>query len=465
MTEASSSRGVLRRALQNAGLLLTGKAAAGFFQLCSFALAARGLGLAEFGNFSIVLAQVQLLTGIAAFQSSQAVVRYGVVHLKSGNRRAFQAMVKAGTLLDLGAALIAMMATIAVAPLIGSRMGWDSELIRMAQIVSLLALTNAIATPKGMLRLFGRFDLLTQHSVVTPLARMVGVAACFAAGSSLWAYLAVWIAGGLLGAIVAVWLGWREARRRGLLEGMDASVRHISRDNHGIWGFSIVANLHSSLALIPTHLATLLVGAFLSPAAAGLYKIAQEVGAGLAKPVELLNQSVYPDVARLVSGGEWRRLTRTVIHAGLIAAGASGLITLLMTVAGRPVVAAVFGADYLAALPVMLLILAAITIGVLVFAVDAALYGLGRPSRSLLITLVANVVFAGTLVWRLPIDGVIGAGWAYLAASVVTLALSVFWYRIELSRAQRRSAEMRMPIVLSDHDPRIGNTNLRSPGP
>ena len=114
--------GILRRALANAGLLLTGKVAAGVMQLATFALAARGLGLVEFGLFSMLLAQIQLLTGLAAFQSNQAVIRYGVDHLRDGNVAAFQSLVKAGTILDFGAALIAMMAALLLAPPILRRM-------------------------------------------------------------------------------------------------------------------------------------------------------------------------------------------------------------------------------------------------------------------------------------------------------------------------------------------------------
>ena len=108
------------------------------------ALAARGLGLNDFGIFSMLLAQVQLLTGLAAFQSNHAIVRYGVEHLRTGNRRAFQALIKAGTLLDLGAAIFAMVATFLLVPLISDYLGWGRDITRSAQLISVLPLTTAI---------------------------------------------------------------------------------------------------------------------------------------------------------------------------------------------------------------------------------------------------------------------------------------------------------------------------------
>ncbi|WP_324740667.1 lipopolysaccharide biosynthesis protein [Tsuneonella sp. CC-YZS046] len=428
MTTVLGPTGVLRRALRNAGLLLTGKISAGLIQLGSFALAARGLGLNDFGIFSMLLAQVQLLTGLAAFQSNHAIVRYGVEHLRTGNRRAFQALIKAGTLLDLGAAIFAMVATFLLVPLISDYLGWGRDITRSAQLISVLALTNAIATPKGMLRLFGRFDLLTQHTVVTPAARLVGVAICYAAGASLAGYIVFWLIAGLLGAAVALWLGWREARRRDLLHGLDGSLRGLTDENPGIWRFTIISNLNSSLKLIPDQLSTFLVGIMLTPAAAGLFKIARELGTAFAKPVELLNQSVYPDVARLVGARQWRRLSRTVLHAGLLAAGSSALAAILVAAGGRTLIGFVFGEEFISAQLILLLIAIATTVTVLVFAVEPVLYALGKPSRSLVTTLAASFVFTAGLLYCLPRYGLSGAGMAYLISGLVTVGFSIFWY-------------------------------------
>ena len=440
MESTRTPSGVLRRALHNTGLLLGGKVFAGIAQLATFALAARGLGLTQFGFFSMILAQVQLVTGLAAFQSNQAIVRYGVDHLRTGNLRGFQALVKAGTLLDIGAALVAMVATIVVAPLLGHELGWSRELVVATQILSLLALTNAFATPKGMLRLFGRFDLLTNQAVVSPFARLAGTGICYALGSGLTGYVVMWLVCGLLGAAAALWYGWREAARRGLLEGMDASLRDLSAQNEGLWKFSIVTNVNSSLALIPNQLSTFLVGALLTPAAAGLFKVARELGTAFARPIDILNQSVFPDIARLAHARDWGRLLRTVVHAGLIAGGVSLLITLVIAAVGQTLITAVFGADYARAHTVLLLISAATTISVLVFAVEPVLYAVGRATRPLVTALVANATFTLLLVWRLRIDGLEGAGWGYLGAAAVTLGLSVYWYAAVLGVTGREDA-------------------------
>jgi len=431
---AAVQGGILQRALRNAGLLLTGKAAAGAMQLATLAIVARSLGLEEFGNMSMVLAQIQLLIGIATFQSNQAVIRYGVTHVTANDRAGFQGLAKAGTLLDLGAAIVATAAAVLLAPLIGDWAGWDARLVTAAQVIAPLAFANAIATPKGMLRLFDRFDLLARHVTVTPGARLVGSLIVALLGGGLFGFIAVWLVSGFLGAAVALWLGWREAAQRGLLEGVGPSLRGLNAANPGIWGFSAIANLHATLGLVPTHLSTFAAGIVLGPAAAGLVKVAREFGTGLAKPIDLLNQTVYPDLARLAADGRWGRLRRLVVKSGLIAAAVSAGITVLLVLVGGHLLALVFGPDYRGATDLLLLISLGTTIAVSVFAVDPALYAAGRASRPLFTAIASNLVFVALLVALLPTEKLLAPGIAFVASALVTLALSSWWMRSAIPR-------------------------------
>jgi O-antigen/teichoic acid export membrane protein len=248
-------------------------------------------------------------------------------------------------------------------------------------------------------------------------------------GASLGLYLMVWLAAGWIGAAVAIWLAWREAQRRDLLHGLKPSLTGLARENAGVWRFSIFSNLHYSIALIPTQLSTLLVGAVLGPAAAGLFKVAREVGTGLMKPVELVNQALYPDLARLVATQHWSRLGRAAVRAGLIAGGVGLVVTLLVLLMGRPLLMAVFGKEFGDAAPLLALLSCATMVRVLAFAADPIMYALDRPSAPLRIAIVTNLIFVAMLVWRLPVDGLIGAGWSYLVLGANAGLFSALWAR------------------------------------
>lgn len=433
---AEPSGGILRRAARNSGMLLGGKSVAGMMQLATFALAARGLGVHDFGIFSVVVAQVMLLTGLAAFDSNQAVIRYGVPHLSAGNRAGFQALFKAGTLLDLGAAAFAAVAAVALAPLVIGGMGWGAHVVLLAQLAAPLSFANALSTQKSVLRLFDRFDLLSTHAIVTPLLRLIFIAALWATGKTLGWYIAAWLVAGWAGAVVAFWFAWREAARRGLLIGITPSLRRLTHGNAGVWRFSLISNLNSSVAMVPTHLSVLLVANLLGPAAAGTFRVAREMGTGMLKPVDLVNQALYPDMQRLVAARNWRRLTRTAVRAGLAAAATGAAVTLLILVAGKALVSLIFGPAFLAAMPILILMGAGTSVRMLAFAADPVMYALGRPSAPLMISIVSALMFIGIMLWRLPIDGLEGGGWAFVGMGVLGCALSA-WNAWRLVRQER----------------------------
>lgn len=429
---------MLRRALGNVGRLLTGKGAGALMQLGSFALIARGLGPVEFGLFALLQTHVQFLSGVATVQSNQAIIHYGVRHLAAGDIPAFQTTIKAGTLMDLAGALVAMVLAFFLAPVVAPFLEWDDRIVFYAQCFTPLALANAIATPKGMLRLFDRFDLLARHVVVTPAARLAGSAAAFLLGAPLPAYLAVWLVAGYAGAAVALVLAWRQAARRGLLAGLNADLRGLSRVNPGIWRFMAISNMHSTLALVPNQLSVFLVGGIAGPAAAGLYKVAREIGTAIGKPVDLLNQALYPDLARLASAHDWRGLTRIAVRAGLLAGGIAALLCLIVLLAGETIIGALFGRDFVAAAPVLGLLVLATAISVTVFAAEPVLYALGRPDVLLKMSVLVNGALVALMAWMLQRMGLVGAGWATViiasAGAVLAIACTLVTLRGRAAR-------------------------------
>lgn len=409
-------------------------------QLATFAIAARSLGLTDFGNLSVMLAGMQLLIVLATFQSNQAIVRYGVLHLRNGDRQAFQRMIKLGFLLDLAAAAAAVTVALLLAPLIAEGAGWTAQQVEAWRVLSLLPVTIALATPKGMLRLFGRFDLLARHVTVTPLARLAGAVVLALMGAGLMGWVVMWLVAGIAGLLVVFWFAIREARRRELLGGMALRLTGLRRGNPGMLRFALLSNMHSSLIFLPGHVATFSVGMVLGPQSAGLMKVAQELGSGLAKPIDLINQTVYPDIARLAAENAWQRVRKLVRKAGTTAAAVSLLVTLVLLLAGRPIIGLIFGAEFEGAHALLVLISLATSVSVSVFAVDATLYAIGKPSRPLATAIAANLLFVGVMFAAFGPLGLLAPGAAWLAAAAVTFTLSLVWMAAVVPRPGEGSA-------------------------
>jgi O-antigen/teichoic acid export membrane protein len=68
---------MIRRALQNTGWPMGARGINAVLSLAYLALATRALRLKDFGTFSLAVTFAQAITGLASFQTWQAVVRWG----------------------------------------------------------------------------------------------------------------------------------------------------------------------------------------------------------------------------------------------------------------------------------------------------------------------------------------------------------------------------------------------------
>jgi O-antigen/teichoic acid export membrane protein len=419
--------GVFRRIFKNATLLLSGRAANGVLSLGTLSLMAHGLGAGNFGLVILVQTYVLVITGLATFQAWQALIRYGAIALKNGDRVGFQNLLKFTVMLDIAGVVVGVLVGYFAAPLVGPYVDWTPDVIAYAQIYSFLIFFTVIATPTGLLRLFDRFDLLTAQAVVTPLFRLIGVAIATILDLPIWAYLVAWFVAGVVGGSTLIFLGWREVAKRGLLNGMTLSLKGVTQGHESLWNFSIISNFHASLQLVTGHMATFLIGWVGGPVAAALYKVGKDVATTLTKPAEMLNQSIYPEFAKLSSAGAWSDFPRLILRGGALGGGAGLVLLTLALVAGKPFLTLAFGPDFAAAHEVLVLLVAAATLTVSGFSMDPALYAMGRPGIPLQVNVVSVFCIFLPLIYVLgKMYGATGAGMAALAAAVfvfITMAV------------------------------------------
>jgi len=416
--------GIFRRIFKNAGLMLTGRAATGVFSLATLTLAARTLGVEQFGILVLVQVYGQVIATLATFQSPQAVIRYGATSLEQNDTPAFQALLKYLTLLDVGAGVVAVIVGYLAAPLIGPHVGWSAEVIGYAQLYSFLVFFTVCATPTGVLRLLDRFDLLAVQTTMIPLLRLIGVATAVVLEAPFWAYLLAWFVAQMLGGTTLTFLAWRELYRRGRLAGFDFSLKALRHPHPGLLRFVIQSNLYSALLILTGHASTFLIGYLASPSAAGLYKIGRDAATVLTKPAELLNQSIYPEFARLGSRQAWHEFGRLIMRGAAVAAGAGLFMLIVVVLFGSVFLGAFFGEDFKAAYVPLVLLVSAAGLAIVGFPMDVALFALGRAGIPLRVsTGVIVLIQLPLLVLLTRSYGPAGAGCAVLVGSAATVVV------------------------------------------
>lgn len=414
--------GILRRMLANALLLLGGKSVSGLLSLGTMALAVRALGLEHYGILVLIHTYAVTVGEISKFQSWQAILRYGTPALENGRFEDFRRLLTFTLLLDGGSAIAGTALAVGAAWFIGPLLGWPADVVPLGAVYGLSVAFAVMATPVGLLRLYDRFDLLAAQNAVESAVRLIGSGLVFLAGGGLSAFLLVWFVARGAATVVPMIGAWREVgKRHHWRADHRPGWRGLTAPFDDIWRFVWSTNLNATAHIGFTHLGTLMTGALLGPAEAGLFRIGRQLANALAKPARLMVQAIYPEYARLVAAGDMHRLRRLVGRTvGMAGLGATLGLAVLVFV-GPVLLHLIGGQEAQAAYPVLLWLGAAALIDLWIFPLEPALISLGRAGTALAVRASVALVSLPVLYVLVQHLGLIGAGVATVVAALLLL--------------------------------------------
>ena len=294
-------------------------------------------------------------------------------------------------------------------------MGWQVWAFCMVMMITIRS------SPTGVLRLFDRFDSAAFAETMIPVGRMIGAGVALAMMPNISGFLIAWAFAELLCALsywqLALKVGrgrigsWRAGRA------LDART-----ENPGIIGFLTATNLQTSLSSIGQQVAVLIVGAFVGPTGAGLYRLANQLANSLTKISSLLSRSIFVELSRTSSHGKealsalFRRTNRLALVAGAV------IIGLIVTI-GHPLLGLIAGKDFLPAYPLLLMLGVAACIDLIGVSYRPLLMATDRAGLSLRITFVSTLLLLALQSALLPLYSTKGAAMANIAASLAGFAM------------------------------------------
>lgn len=417
---------MMRRIFANAGWLLGGKGVNAALSLVYLAIATRALGLAEFGQFTLVVALAQALTGIASFQTWLFVVRWGNSAAQSSEEAA-RDVIGFAAALDLmsmaAGTVIAGLLALAALHWVGlpADLAWPAFLFCA---VSLLAIRS---TPTGILRLHNRYARAASAETAIPITRAIGAGIAALFMPTIVGFLMAWAAAELAAALAC----WAAAARFGRPQLSAMSLTRLPCKEAGVWSFVLSTNFTSSTAVAGRQVLLLLVGAFGGATMAGIYRVAAQLGLAVLKLGQAVMQAIFPDLVR--AGPQDHVLAGRIARVAAVTA----LASIALAVAGGEVlIAAVAGPDFSAAYIPMIILAAASAIELVGATWDALLVARQRAVLVLALRAVPMALALAFVPWAIRFAEAPGAAAASLFASVLSVGGFYIFVR-RLSRSAR----------------------------
>jgi len=426
-----------QRIAKNMGMLFGGKAAAGVLSIFVLIISARSLSIDGLGSLLMLHAYVMLVTGIASFKSWQAIIQYGAEPYQVGDTDKLHRLMRFTIFLDGVAAIAATIVSMVIFPFVMPLMGLSSEYLIPGLIYCGLSAINLRSSPLGVLRLVDRFDLISLHSLIVPVVRLLGVLVCWYLEMGLIWFIGVWFVASAASYLLMPLLGLRELARRGLLKGLFSEGFTLKAPQPGVWRFVWISNLDATISLADTHIATLLSGGLLGPAFAAVFKIARDISDVLAKSARLLDKAMYPELVRIILAGEASRALRLIIRTSALMLGVGVMFAVVVYVFGTGVFTTALDTDYAGLAGVTTALIIAATIFAAAAPLYPALYALGEPGRATIARAGGVMAIIGLFFLLTPIMGEAGPGLAMIFGQLVGLFL-VGWMCISRLGVRRK---------------------------
>lgn len=415
-------RGPLARIVRNTGWLLSSKGVGAVLSLVYLGLATRTLGLAGFGQFTLIVGAAQTVVALVGFQTWQIIVRYGAAPLAAGDRAGLDDLFLLGLTLDLAGAVVGCVIVALGMDAFGAYFGWSDALRRDALLFAFVLLLTFHSTPIGVLRLHDRFRDGALADTLTPVVRLVGALILVAAGPNVSGFLLVWAASEVVTSL-ATWVLAHRHQRIAVRDWRWSRLRAVAARHPGLTRFAAITNAGYSLSGVARQVPTVIVGVFVGTAAAGQFRLVQQLALGLAKFGDLVARAMFAEFSRVHAEATREKLALLFRKALRLSAIAGAIVIVVVIVAGKPLLGLIAGPAFVPAYPLLVLMGIAAAINLAGVGFEPTLMAIGGAGTALWMRLATTLLLLGLLAVLLPPFGAIGAGWATIAAAAAGLVL------------------------------------------
>ncbi|HET9957112.1 MAG TPA: hypothetical protein VFQ61_21595 [Polyangiaceae bacterium] len=291
---------------------------------------------------------------------------------------------------------------------------------------------NLGGTPTAILRMYDRFGTLALQNLAASVTRLLACATALFFGCSVLGFGIASLCGDIASNLFLLVASCLRLRAEGVARIWSANARgHIQR-NRSLVQFALSSHLNSTVR-VSRELDVMVVAAFSSASAAGVYKAGHKFASFLSVLTDPFYQVLYPELNRIIVAGDLSAFRRTMrfgaVAAGLSAAGAL-LIGLLVA---KPMIAHLLNVQFTDAFGVF----AICGIGWVLWGFSTpltpALLAMGKAPTALAVHAAAAATYLPLLIWLASIVGAIGAATAFVAFNTIWAALMLLVLQAEFS--------------------------------
>ena len=431
------SDNLLKKLLKNAGILLSGNIYASILALFSLAITARALGPELFGVLILIQTSILVIDGIINMQSFQALIRYGTTFIEKNDNSSYRSLIKFGFVIDFLTAVLGMVVAILFVLLFSGLINIEPDFIPLVFIFSITILFHINGTPTAILRMNDQFNVFALKNTIQSSLKLLGVSIAYLLNGGIFSFVIVWVSVDIIGNLFLLYMGVKSLRNNGHTNIFKSKLNKLAGIRKEIVSFIFTTNVNSTVRMLSRQLDVLIIGSVMGAASAGLYNMAKQFSSILSKVSDPLYHAIYPQLTRLVTSGDHKKLKELTIKSGLIVGMVSLFIWAIFIIGGDYFILLTVGSEYSELKSVLIVYMFAIVISVFTFSFQPTMLAFGKPNLSLVIQLVSTVCYFILLYPLIKILGVEGAGVAYVLYYLIWFVLMGYFIYINIMKLEK----------------------------
>ena len=390
---------------------------------------ARHFGVEQYGVLLLAIAIPELILQVLDFRIKDALTVYLSEALESGSHAVAVALLKLFWLIDVLVGVVALAIVLLVAGLAAEHLMDDAD---AAELIRIYALGLAISTLDGasgtVLRVLDRFSVAFWAGSVSMLVRVGLVLLAVSVSGTLESVTWARVAGEVTLTVVMGAITLRLLKP--LLGGhVKAPISLLADRRREISRFLLSTNLTGIVKTVSMKLDTILLAAFLSPAAVGLYRFALQFARAPVQLADALYSAVFPTVARGLSTGRRSAVRHMLKRTSHLLALGMAVVLVVGLVFGGDLLTLAGGDQYSGGATAFGIALVGVAPYFVFFWLRPVLLSSGHPDVILRTSTVVVAMQMALVVALVPLWGIEGAALAVSVAGTAGVAYQLHFVR------------------------------------
>lgn len=409
-----------RRVIRNFSVIFSANGAILALGILTVSINTRALGLSSFGTLIVIQSLSELFNRIASVQTWQAINAFGAPAVQRGDYWTLAKLHRFAFLLDCGGALLGSLSAVFAVLFFADILKLPPEAQSVALFYAASAVLLGSSASQGVMRLLDYFGLAMAIKVGGAVLLTLNALLLWATEQAFWIYVVSIAAISALSPLTTNLVAYFLIRKQ--INVTDEATTAI--DLWRFFKFALAISGGGTLNVLRQRSEVLVISAVLGPAAAGLYGVAFRLANLVNRFSSAGQQSVYPELAKLIAADDRARASSLVLKTIGIGAvvGCCAILTIALT--GEAILETLFGVEFgSASAPLLWLTVSTLTFTSLFAAIPYVQLTHGA-NRYFLINLMAIVPFGLGVVLGPRIWGLAGAGLGAVAFAI-TLAVLV----------------------------------------